>query len=433
MSMDGPIYQRLMDGYDENDYDQNGISGERLAFRLNEIAKIGLTNDKGSNRPGFSEEELAVKSLVSEWMEEAGLEVNRDGAGNIIGRLSGSDPSLPTIMSGSHVDSIPNGGHFDGPLGVLLALEVVEAWKAIGYHPRKSYEVIIFSDEEGARFNGGLLGSQGMTGDYDIEELKKLISIDDLSFEEVLKSVGLSVESYEKSLRDFSNVEIFVEVHIEQGKRLEKLDLPCGIVNGIAGPYWLEVNFTGKAGHAGNTPMDDRTDALVAASEFITKVSKLPRSINDTSVATIGKMEISPNGVNVIPGEVKLFVDIRDIFKESRNQLVDTVILEAENIAKEHQVSLSYTKKMNNPPVPIKENVQLLLEDVLQEHGITPVRIPSGAGHDAMIIGKQTDIAMIFVKSIEGISHNPSEWSTLNDCVQTAHVLKGFIEKLNEK
>ncbi|WP_449622901.1 hydantoinase/carbamoylase family amidase [Robertmurraya sp. Marseille-Q9965] len=292
MSMDDPIYHRLIADYDEDSFDQNGICGHRLAFRLNEIAQIGLTNDNGSNRPGFSEEELAVENLISKWMKEAGLDVHRDGAGNVIGRLVGSDPSLPTIMLGSHVDSVPNGGHFDGPLGVLLALEVVEAWKATGYQPRKNYEVVIFSDEEGSRFNGGLLGSQGMTGEYDMEELKKLVSIDELSFEDVLKSVGLSVESYENSYRDFSNVEIFVEVHIEQGKRLEKLDLPCGIVNGIAGPYWLEVDFIGKAGHTGNTPMNDRKDALVAASEFITKVSKLPRSINDTSVATIGKMRL---------------------------------------------------------------------------------------------------------------------------------------------
>ncbi|WP_164215228.1 M20 family metallo-hydrolase [Virgibacillus sp. YIM 98842] len=430
MHNDGPIFQRLMDDYNVT-YDGNGINGERLAHRLDELAKIGLTEENGSNRPGFSKEESAAKSLVAAWMEEAGLKVHHDGAGNVIGRLEGNDPNVPGIMSGSHVDSVPNGGHFDGPLGVLLALEVAEAWKATGYRPQKNYEVVIFTDEEGATFNGGLHGSQALTGNYHIEDLKKLVSVDGDSFKEVLNRVDLSLESYQKAVRDFSEVELFVEVHIEQGKRLEKSGLPCGIVSGIAGPCWLEFTFSGEAGHAGNTPMDDRNDALVAASSFVTKVAELPRKVNDTCVATVGKMHISPNGVNVIPGEVKLYVDIRDIYENTRNTLVDEVIREAKNIAENHGISLSFEKKMETPPVPIKEENQKTLENILREQSIEPIRIPSGAGHDAMIIGEKTDIAMLFVKSIEGISHNPLEWSNLNDCVQAAHVLKAFIEKRN--
>lgn len=291
---------------------------------------------------------------------------------------------------------------------------------------------MIFTDEEGARFNGGLLGSQALVGDYEMDELKKLISVDNLSFEKVLNRVGLSIDSYQNLVRDFSDVELFIEVHIEQGKRLERAGLPCGIVSGIAGPCWLEVTFTVKAGHTGNTPMNNRNDALVVASEFITRVSKIPSMINDTAVATVGKMNIYPNAVNFILGEVRLFADIRDIYEETRNKIVDQVIDEAENIAKIYQISLSYKKTMESPPVPIKEEKQLLLEEVLKEQGIEPMRIPSGAGHDAMIIGKKIDIAMIFVKSINGISHNPLEWSDLNDCVQTVHVLKRFIEKLNQ-
>ena len=431
MSEREPLLEHILKDYDES-LNLHGVDGRRLAYRLNELAKISLTKENGSNRPGFSQGELAAKKLIFQWMEEVGLQVYQDGAGNVIGRLEGSDSALPTIMSGSHVDSVPNGGHFDGTLGVLTALEVVEAWKSTGYKPLKSYEVLIFSDEEGARFNGGLLGSQALVGNYEIEELKKLVSIDNLSFEEVLADVGLSGDSYQTALRDFSNVELFIEVHIEQGKQLEQAGLPCGIVSGIAGPCWLEVTFIGTAGHAGNTPMKDRNDALVAASEFISKVSQLPGEINDTAVATVGKMNISPNGVNVIPGEVKLYVDIRDINEETRNKLVDCIIQEAETIAKSHQVSLTYTKTMETAPVPIKEEKQLLLEEVLKEQGIEPMRLPSGAGHDAMIIGGKTDIAMIFVKSINGISHNPLEWSNLNDCIQTVHVLKRFIEKLNE-
>lgn len=430
MHNDGPIFQRLMNDYDAK-YDGYGISGKRLAYRLDELAKIGLTEENGTNRPGFSKKELAAKKLVAKWMEEAGLDVYQDGAGNIIGKLEGTDPSLPTIMSGSHVDSVPNGGHFDGPLGVLLALEVADAWKATGYRPKKNYEIVIFSDEEGTTFNGGFYGSQALVGNYDIEDMKKLVSIDGLSFEEVLEDVGLSVASYQNALRDFSNVELFIEAHIEQGKRLEKANLPCGIVNGIAGPCWVEFTFTGEAGHAGNTPMDDRNDALVAASSFVTKVAELPRKINDTCVATIGKMQISPNGINVIPGEVKLYVDIRDIYEDSRNRLVDLIIQEAEYIAEKRHISLSVEKTMETPPVAIKEEFQETFATVLKEHSIEPMRIPSGAGHDAMMIGEKINVAMLFVKSVDGISHNPLEWSNLSDCVQAAQVLKAFIEKRN--
>ncbi|WP_163971184.1 M20 family metallo-hydrolase [Oceanobacillus halotolerans] len=415
-----------------NDYngqqDGDGVSGNRLAERLDAISKIGLTEDNGSNRPGFSHEEKQAKDLVAKWMEEAGLEVRHDGAGNVFGRLAGKQNDAKAIMSGSHVDSVPNGGHFDGVLGVLSALEVVEAWKETGYQPEKPFEVVIFSDEEGARFNGGLHGSEGMMGTGDINEKLELTDTNGLRFAEVLEDVGLSVEGYKASKRNLDELEMFVEVHIEQGKRLEKENLPCGIVTGIAGPSWIEFTFSGEAGHAGNTPMNDRNDALVAASEFIFETEKIPSQVSDSAVATIGKLHVKPNGVNVIPGEVKLYVDIRDIYLDSRDEVVNRVLALGDDIAKKHNIDVDHFVKMRVSPVPIAEETQQLLEKSFQDKGMSAYKLPSGAGHDAQIVGGKLPIAMLFTKSKDGLSHNPEEWSDLADCVQTVHVLKRFLE-----
>ncbi len=421
------LEQQLLSDYDSK-LTAEGVSGERLAYRLGILSKIGLTEDRGSRRPGFSQEEREAKNWIVKWMEEAGMQVREDGAGNIIGRLDGKHPDKPVIMSGSHVDTVPNGGHFDGTIGVLSALEVAQSWKETGYAPEKPLEIVAFTDEEGSRFNGGLTGSEAMMGDTDIEAMQTKKDFDGRAFEEVINDVGLSVEGFKSAGRTHSDIESYVEVHIEQGKRLEKEQLPCGIVTGIAGPYWLRLTFKGQAGHAGNTPMTDRQDALVAAGHFIHNISHLPQKINDSAVATVGNIEVKPNGTNVIPGEVIVYVDIRDIYEDTRQQLIDAIIQTAEDISKSRAITLTCETVHNVPPVPIKKELQDKLEKAMQGKGIRPYYLPSGAGHDAMIVGQHVPSAMIFVRSKDGISHNPAEWSDLSDCVQAVHILKDYIE-----
>lgn len=426
------LQEKLLANYDSI-LDRAGVSGRRLAERLHAISEIGLTTDYGSNRPGYSKEEQTAKLLVLKWLREAGLHVYQDGAGNIIGRLEGTSQNERTIMSGSHVDSVPNGGHFDGVLGVVSALEVVEAWRKTGYQPRKSFEIIVFSDEEGARFDSGLNGSEAIVGNYDLQEKIKQKDKMGHSFRQVLENVGLSVDTFSKAKRDLSNVDLFVELHIEQGKRLEQVDLPCGIVTGIAGPCWLEVTFVGEAGHAGNTPMNHRKDALLAASEFILNVNQLPSQVSSSAVATVGRQMIKPNGVNVIPGKVTLFVDIRDIYQDTRDQLVDDIIKAAYQIANKHQMTVNCHETSRVKPIAIEQETQSLLAEVVQEQGLKPFYLPSGAGHDAMVMGEKVPIAMLFVRSRSGISHNPKEWTDLNDAVQAVHILKRFIEMNQDK
>lgn len=426
------VYNELTENYDKS-LNHSGINGERLALRLAELSEIGLTEEEGSNRISFSQEEKSAKELVKQWMSEAGLKVTEDGAGNVFGRTEGKN-DLPAILSGSHVDSVPNGGHFDGPLGVLAALEVAEAWKELNYQPTKPFEVVIFTDEEGARFNGGLTGSRAIVGELNLEEQLKLTDFEEKSFEEVVKQVGLTPDGFLKARRDLSKIEAFVEVHIEQGKRLEKERIPVGVVTGIAGPCWLNVVFRGAAGHAGNTPMDDRKDALTAASEFVLKVQQLPPTVSSSAVATVGKMHVHPNGVNVIPGEVKLTVDIRDIYKDTRDELVSLIVQTGKEIAAVNDIDFQFEEALTVSPVPIDKKMQEKAGQAVKETlGIDPYYLPSGAGHDAMVVGRHVPMAMLFTQSKDGISHNPKEWSSLNDCVQTIHVLKRLIEKLAEE
>ncbi|MBG9586195.1 M20 family metallo-hydrolase [Cytobacillus firmus] len=425
------FYEQLLKDYDK-DLTHSGVNGDRLASRLDELSRIGLMESGGVTRPGYSAEEKEAKELVIKWMKNAGLTVAADGAGNVFGRLEGKTEG-PSIASGSHVDSVPNGGHFDGPLGVLSALEVAESWKETGYIPEKPYEIVIFSDEEGSRFKSSLTGSRAFMGQLKPEEMDSLRDENGKTFREVLTEYGSSAEECLKAGRNGREFETFVEVHIEQGKVLERENQPVGVVKGIAGPASLEVTFTGEAGHAGNTPMAGRRDPLVAASLFVAAIENFPKQISDTAVATVGKLNVHPNGFNVIAQEVILTVDIRDIFEETRDQLLDLIKTEAVKIAEERGIDVQMILNAKIKPLPISEILQAGIAESLTKFNINPVYIPSGAGHDTMIVGTEVPAAMLFVRSRDGISHNPREWTSLNDCVYGVHVLKHFVEGLMKK
>ncbi len=262
-------------------------------------------------------------------------------------------------------------------------------------------------------------------GLVDDELIGSLRDSNGLSLEEVLEQYGSSLSDYKQvQKRDWT---FFAEAHIEQGKLLEKNNLPVGIVNGIAGQAWLEVEFKGLAGHAGNTPMNDRQDALVAAGRFVSELECLPKIVSNTAVATVGKLSVYPNGANVIPESVKMIVDIRDIHERTRDTLLELVTERAESIAKERiGVTVSGTSRVK--PVPVEDVYKQEIHDILNDLNIEAMELPSGAGHDSMNIGLELPVAMIFARSKDGISHNPKEWTSLNDCVMTVHVLKKFIE-----
>ncbi|WP_077214941.1 Zn-dependent hydrolase [Bacillus dakarensis] len=419
---------KLLNGF-QNKYEV-GFNEERIAERLSQLASIGLTEEGGSNRIAYTKEERAAKEMVKKWIKEILLEVYEDEAGNVFGRLNGKDTTLPAVLVGSHVDTVPNGGHFDGTLGVLTALEVVQTWTEEAFIPDRNLEIVIFSDEEGVRFDGGLTGSRVMMGEADAGSLREDKDEDGVTFAEALRADGLDIDLLDKAVRNPKEIHAFVELHIEQGKVLERQDCPVGIVTGIAGPVNLWVQFNGEAGHAGNTPMGQRLDALAASSEFMTELEKMPGRFSETAVATVGKIDVYPGGSNVIPGRVELIVDVRDIYLESRDSLLATIEELALKIAERRGLQVVLDRKLRVDPVLIQDGMKEIVKDAVESSGFQPVLLPSGAAHDAMIMGRHVPTAMIFVRSQDGISHNPKEWTTLDDIMAGCKVLSETLKQL---
>lgn len=423
------LRERLLAGYDKT-LSRDGFSAERLSSRLAAIAAIGLTPDGGSCRPGYSPAEKQAKDLVCEWMREAGLFVHRDAAGNCFGRLAGRSNHLPAVLCGSHVDTVPNGGHFDGALGVLLALETVEMWKATGFQPERSYEVVTFSEEEGSSFNVGCVGSGALVGAPFIAELDGVTDQEGRSFASAVVEVGLSLADFSKAHRDLSQIRAFVEVHIEQGRVLERLGLPVGIVNGICGLACLEITLEGEAGHAGTTPMKGRRDALVAASRIISAISELPSTVSGTAVATVGQLRVWPNGSNVVPGKVRFSVDVRDVITEDLKELILRIGDAARRISQDSGIEITLIQTFFQAATAVDQGLKAIQEKAMRALDLEPFELPSGAGHDAMIMGEHVPMAMFFVRSEAGISHNPAEFTSLNDCAIAARALSQFLREL---
>lgn len=422
------IESRLLNTYDY-DLSIEGIDGERVAKRLGELSEIGQLPSGGVSRHGYGEKEQAAHDLAKTWLKEAGAEIEVDEAGNAIGHIKGQS-SEKIFASGSHLDTVPNGGNFDGTVGVLTAIEVAQAWKDIGYTPPFDYDIIVFREEEGSQFNMGVLGSSAFMGLRKKEELSDLkADSTGQSFSSTIENNQLSVESFFKAKKQ-RQYELYVEAHIEQGKALENAGQSVGVVSGIAGLADLNFTFTGVSDHAGNTPMNDRFDPLVTAGRFIYELSLLPEKISDSAVATVGKVNVYPNGANVIAKQVEVTVDVRDVNLKNRQTLERQIIECAFDLAKENDISVDYNKTTDVQPVSMNKELQTDLKQIIKE--VTQKEalvLPSGAGHDVMNLAVEYPIAMVFIQSHQGISHHPDEWSDLSDIVIGVHVIKRFLEQ----
>jgi len=418
------LFAKLTESYD------NKTNLDRLASRFHALSEIGATPDFGATRVAYSPEDRQAKELLKGWMREAGLRVREDAVGNVFGLLEGSRPELPIVLAGSHIDTVPNGGHFDGVAGVLTALEVAQRWKEQGYAPIRGLEIAAFADEEGSRFHASLTGSHFMMGELDLEAVKHYRDDNGLSFEEVLRADGLDAARAHEAARKPDELHGYVELHIEQGQVLEKRGLPVGIVNGIAGPAWLDMRWTGRASHAGTTPMGMRSDALAGAGEFVAVLDSLPEAFSPTAVATVGKFDVYPNGSNVIPGEVKLVVDVRDIDLGSRDRLIDEIVRVAQEIAARRGLQVSCDVNIKIDPTPMSPLLMACIRQAVEREGLPAFELTSGAGHDAMVIGRRVPTGMIFVRCLEGISHNPAEWASLSDLAVGLRVLDDTLKQL---
>jgi allantoate deiminase len=398
------------------------IDDDRLWRRISDLAEIGKQEEGGVTRLSFTEEERAAKDRVASYMEEAGLSVREDAAGNLIGRREGKNPGSPTVLVGSHVDSVYNGGNFDGPLGVLAGVEVLQTMQEQGVETEHPVEVVAFTDEEGARFSFGMIGSRALAGRLTPEDLRKHEDRDGVSIAEAMRAYGLDPERIGEAARPEGSARAYVELHIEQGRVLENEDLPAGVVTGIAGPAWLRFSIEGETGHAGATPMGLRRDALAAAAEIMGLI-EAEAARTGTSVGTVGQLDLEPGGINIIPGRVEFSLDLRDIDEGVRDGVEGRIQEGARAICERRGVDLDVETLQRLAPAPCSELVREAIGRACEREDIRVHALPSGAGHDGMQLTGLCPMGMIFVRSRDGVSHSPDEWSTKEDCAAGSNVL----------
>ncbi|MGG3470623.1 Zn-dependent hydrolase [Neobacillus pocheonensis] len=397
------------------------INEERLWKRLQLLSEIGRTESGGVTRLSFTKEERAAKDLVASYMKEAGLEVREDEVGNLIGRKEGLNPEAAVVLTGSHVDSVFNGGNFDGPLGVLAAIEALQVMNEQGIETEHPIEAIAFTDEEGARFSFGMIGSRGIAGTLTREELLNKDK-QGISIEEAFLLSGLNPDEIGKAALKPEEVKAYVELHIEQGKVLEGLNLSTGIVSGLAGPLWLKFIFEGEVGHAGATPMPIRHDALTAAARVMLVIEE-EASKTGTTVGTVGQVLVLPGGINIIPGRVEFSLDLRDISETVRDEVENQIRKIAGQICEKQGVELTIEELQRVAPAPCSDIIKKAASEAFEKLGLEAHYLPSGAGHDGMQLMDLCPMGMLFIRSKNGISHDPAEWSSKEDCADGANVL----------
>lgn len=399
----------------------------QIGKRIEALAAIGATEDGGVSRTVFTSAEREAMSLYFEWMKESGLSVRQDEVGNIYGRWPNIEG--PAVWTGSHLDSVPNGGRFDGPVGALSSLEAVEALMSSGFEPRHPIEIAIFVGEEGTRFPS-LMGSRAAVEGVSSDLLNSKGS-DGVTLAEALRSWGLNPEggAIPPSVRK-GEVLSYVELHIEQGPVLDEAGFSVGIVNAIAGPLFFKGEVTGRADHAGSTPMNMRADTLVATAELAMSLEKIAVETGPTTVATMGVVEPSPGVINVIPGHTRFTIDLRDVDLASRDRAEATIRKKFQQILDSRRLEGRLAESLRVDPTPLSEKVIATAEAAAAEESIPTMRLSSGAAHDAMVVATIAPAAMIFVRSIGGISHSPSERSELGDIEAGVRVLTGTLARL---
>lgn len=401
-------------------------NADRMEERIFALSEFGKNADGGVDRTAYSDADIAGRSYLMDLMKTAGLTVSIDYAGNIIGKRAGKNPALAPIMFGSHIDSVPGGGNYDGDVGVIGSMEVVELLNTAGITTEHPLEMIIFADEE-----GGTVGSMALAGILKSEALND-ISNSGFKRSEGIDRIGGDHTKLEQAKRT-TPIHAFVELHIEQGGFLEKEKLNIGIVEGIVGIRWWTVTIEGVANHGGTTPMPGRTDALVAASKLIIAISERATNMEGRQVATVGKIQAFPGAPNVIPGKVELSLEIRDLDAEKIQHVYDVVKQEARAVEEATGVKITFEpSNVDIHPAPTNMTLRSLIEQSANDLGLTYQFMPSGAGHDAQDMAPITPTGMIFVPSRGGISHSPKEYTSAQDMANGANVLLLTLLKLDE-
>lgn len=406
------------------------INRERLENRIETLSRIGRIAETGVCRLALSPEDKEAVELVKSWMENAGMTARIDHFGNLIGRLEGKDPASPVLMVGSHIDSQPYGGRFDGVLGVLGGLEAIETLREAGTLPPVPVELVAFCDEEGCRFNKGLFGSRGILGKLEQGELERA-DRNGITRKQALIDFGCDIERFAESEYPAGSIGSFLELHIEQGPVLEAQGQPVGIVSGISGPLWWTVELNGFAGHAGSVPMPLRKDALLGAAKIITALDDIARQDPDApTVGTVGNLQVFPNSRNIIAEKVTFTIDLRDIDIERRNAREAQLREAIAAICAENGLTYTISEDTNSEPRYCAEPIKAIMRDEAAAIGLTPPELMSGPFHDALALSYACDYAMIFVRSKDGISHNPKEYSSWDDIALGTELLYRTIARM---
>jgi N-carbamoyl-L-amino-acid hydrolase len=390
----------------------------RMEERIAALAKFGANPQGGVSRLAFSKADIAGREYIKGLMQGAGLEVRVDTAGNVIGYRAGSDPQLPVIMLGSHIDSVPEGGNYDGDVGVLGAIEVAELLGEHGIVTRHPLEIVSFTDEEGA-----VVGSEAMAGPISAEALD-VVSHSGLTVRDGIRAVGGDPNRLDLARRKPGEIRAYFELHIEQGAVLDETGTDIGVVEGIVGIRWWDVTVEGVANHAGTTPMDRRRDALLTAAELALAVNRVATATPGTQVATVGRIRAEPGAPNVIPGRVVMSLEIRDLAADKMESVFQAIAGEAKRIADAHRTPIRFTEiDVALTPAPTDERLRRVIADSAASLGLSHRSMPSGAGHDAQDIAHIAPIGMIFVPSEGGISHSPREFTSADDMANGVNVL----------
>jgi N-carbamoyl-L-amino-acid hydrolase len=401
------------------------VNGARIVEHLNALAEFGRNPQGGVSRVAYSEADRRGRDYVMGLMRQAKLEVSIDAAGNIIGGRAGSDKTLPPILFGSHVDSVPEGGNYDGNVGSLGAIEVAQILAENSITTRHPLEVIIFQNEE-----GGLIGSRAINGELTEKELD-LVSRSGKTIGEGITYIGGDLTKLSGVKRAKGSIAAYLELHIEQGGILENEKFDIGIVEGIVGINWWDVTIEGFANHAGTTAMNNRQDALLGAAKFIEAVNRVVTSVPGRQVGTVGRIQALPGAPNVIPGKVILSLELRDLDAAKIEMLYEKIRTESDQIAKTSKVKFDFKEINVNIPAPTDARIRNLISESAKELGLSTKQMPSGAGHDAQDMAQLAPVGMIFIPSIGGISHSPKEFSKPQDIENGANVLLHALLKVD--
>lgn len=403
------------------------VNGARLNEHLKGLSEFGKNPQGGVSRVAYSEADRQGREYVLGLMRAAKLDVSVDAAGNIIGSrpAAHNDDRFLPILFGSHIDSVPEGGNYDGDVGSLAAIEVAQTLAENNVMTRHPLEVVVFQNEE-----GGLIGSRAMDGELGEKELD-LVSRSGRTIRDGIKFIGGDPTKLPTVKRSKGSIAAYLELHIEQGGTLEAEKIDIGIVEGIVGINWWDVTIEGFANHAGTTAMNNRQDALLAGAKFIEAVNRVVTSVPGRQVGTVGRIQALPGAPNVIPGKVVLSLELRDLDARKIDMLFQKIRAEADQIAQSSKVTFDFKEINVNIPAPTDPRIRAIIDNSAKELGLSTKVMPSGAGHDAQDTARLGPVGMIFIPSIGGISHSPKEFSTPKDIENGANVLLGAVMKVD--